>query len=142
MDQTSVEHRNRRVAGGPGTADRLFDLLSTFSVLRTNGQALVNQIRGSLDQMRELRTTLRRQHDPFTDPVRNDGGNGHGSMRVQYGLTFREAEVARLLIQGQSNSAIAQQLRISPHTARHHTQRILSKLGVHSRAAAGAKLRP
>jgi hypothetical protein len=27
------------------------------------------------------------------------------------------------------------------HTARHHTQRILSKLEVHSRGEAGAKLR-
>ena len=32
-------------------------------------------------------------------------------------------------------------LGISPHTARHHTQRVLDKLGVHSRAAAGARLR-
>jgi DNA-binding CsgD family transcriptional regulator len=32
-------------------------------------------------------------------------------------------------------------LGISAHTARHHTQRVLAKLKVHSRAEAGAKLR-
>jgi DNA-binding NarL/FixJ family response regulator len=130
MDETTVENQNR-----------LFDLLSTFSVLRGNGQVLIHQIRGSLNEMRELRTSLRRQQEPFTDPARNGGGNGHASLRLRHGLTLREAQVATLLVQGQSNSAIAEQLEISPHTARHHTQRILSKLGVHSRAAAGAKLR-
>jgi DNA-binding NarL/FixJ family response regulator len=49
------------------------------------------------------------------------------------GLTRREAQVARLLARGRSNQAIAQELNISAHTARHHTQRILSKLEVHSR---------
>jgi DNA-binding CsgD family transcriptional regulator len=49
--------------------------------------------------------------------------------------------VAAMLAQGRSNSAIAAALRISTHTARHHTQRVLAKLGVHSRAQAGAKVR-
>jgi DNA-binding NarL/FixJ family response regulator len=131
MDETIVENQNR-----------LVDLLSTFSVLRSNGQALVDQIRGSLNEMRELRTRLRKQQDPPTTPGRNGRGNGHADLSLGYGLTSREAEVANLLVLGQSNSAIAEQLEISPHTARHHTQRILAKLGVHSRAAAGAKLRP
>lgn len=142
MDETTVEKRIRRMEVVTDPADRLFDLLSTFSVLRSNGQALIGQIRGSLNEMRELRTRLRRQQEPFTEPVRNGRGNGQANLRLQYGLTLREAQVATLLIQGQSNSAIAEQLKISPHTARHHTQRILAKLGVHSRAAAGAKLRP
>jgi DNA-binding NarL/FixJ family response regulator len=140
MDETTVENGKRRMKVVPDPADRLFDLLSAFSVLRNNGQALIHQIRGSLSEMRELRTRLRRQQDPLTKPEQNGGGKGH--LRLRYGLTSREAQVAILLVQGQSNSAIAEQLEISPHTARHHTQRILSKLGVHSRAAAGAKLRP
>jgi len=131
MDEATVESRNR-----------FFDLLSTFSALRSNGQALIDQIRGSLDEMRELRTRLRHQQGTPTEPGSNGGGNGHPAIRHLYGLTSREAQVASLLIHGQSNSAIAKELRISPHTARHHTQRILAKLGVHSRAAAGAKLRP
>jgi len=137
-----MAYGNRRSEVIPHPADRLFALLSTFSVLRNNGQVLIDQIRGSLNEMRELRTRLRRQQDTPTEPEQDGGRNGHAGMRLRYGLTSREAQVAILLIQGQSNSSIAEQLQISPHTARHHTQHILSKLGVHSRAAAGAKLRP
>jgi DNA-binding CsgD family transcriptional regulator len=60
---------------------------------------------------------------------------------MRFGLTGRELEVAHLLAEGRSNAAIARTLSISPHTARHHTQRVLGKLGVHSRAEAGARLR-
>ena len=62
-------------------------------------------------------------------------------LQDEYGMTPREVEVALLLSEGLSNSALARQLGISPHTARHHTQRVLGKLGVHSRAEAGARLR-
>jgi DNA-binding NarL/FixJ family response regulator len=121
--------------------DRLVELLSTFSTLRSNGQVLVDQIRGSLNEMRELRSRLRGQQDPGAEPGENGEGNRYANLRLRYGLTLREAQVAMLLAKGRSNSAIAEELRISPHTSRHHTQRILSKLGVHSRAAAGAKIR-
>lgn len=53
-------------------------------------------------------------------------------------LTRREREVFRLLIEGQDNAAIAATLFISPETARTHVQRILPKLGVHSRVEAVA----
>ena len=62
-------------------------------------------------------------------------------LREEFGMTRREVDVALLLAQGSSNTAVAYRLGISPHTARHHTQRVLDKLGVHSRAAAGARLR-
>lgn len=55
-------------------------------------------------------------------------------LREKCGLTPRELEVARLLMAGRSNAAIAESLGISPFTARHHTERILGKLGVRSRA--------
>ena len=57
------------------------------------------------------------------------------TLRTRYGLTRRELEVTRLLLRGQSNRDIATQLNISAHTARHHTERVLGKLGVRSRAA-------
>ncbi|MEE9199183.1 MAG: LuxR C-terminal-related transcriptional regulator [Dehalococcoidia bacterium] len=47
-------------------------------------------------------------------------------------LTHREVEVLSLLAQGNTAKAIADRLVISPATARHHVQHILSKLGVHS----------
>ncbi len=62
------------------------------------------------------------------------------SLRRQFGLSRREAEVALLLAQGHRNNALAETLGISPHTARHHTEMVLAKLGSRSRAEVGARL--
>ncbi len=51
-------------------------------------------------------------------------------------LTPRELEVLRLLAEGLSNKAIAQQLDISDHTVKFHVNAIMSKLGAQSRTAA------
>ncbi len=53
-------------------------------------------------------------------------------------LTDREMEILRLLASGASQARIAGQLRISPKTVGTHIQRILTKLGVHSRTEAVA----
>jgi DNA-binding NarL/FixJ family response regulator len=53
-------------------------------------------------------------------------------------LTRREREVLLLLAQGADKEGIAQQLVISPETARTHLQNLLGKLGVHSRLEAAA----
>lgn len=58
-----------------------------------------------------------------------------------FGLTTREADVARLLARGDPNARIAAILDISPHTVRRHTESVMLKLGVHTRAAVGAALR-
>ena len=54
------------------------------------------------------------------------------------GLTAREQDVLRLVQQGRTNAEIAAELFISPKTAEHHVGRILTKLGVRSRAEAAA----
>lgn len=53
-------------------------------------------------------------------------------------LTRREHEILRLLAQGYRSEAIAEQLFISPATARTHTSNILAKLEVHSQLEAVA----
>jgi HD-GYP domain-containing protein (c-di-GMP phosphodiesterase class II) len=53
------------------------------------------------------------------------------------GLTPREVEVLRLLARGLSNKQIAEQLVISPKTARNHIDHIYTKVGTSARAAAG-----
>jgi DNA-binding CsgD family transcriptional regulator len=53
-----------------------------------------------------------------------------------YGLTAREIEVLRLLVDGRSDREIADALFISPRTAQTHVTNILNKLGVSSRTAA------
>lgn len=55
-------------------------------------------------------------------------------LRHRFRLTRREVQVLRLLLLGRSNWDVARALGISEHTARHHTERILMKLNVHSRA--------
>lgn len=57
------------------------------------------------------------------------------SLRARYGLTVRELQVASLLMHRLSNKEIARMLNISPHTARHHTENVLTKLKVRSRKA-------
>lgn len=62
------------------------------------------------------------------------------AVRARHGLTKREAEVALLLAEGHSNADLAERLFVSPHTARHHVENVLSKLGLTSRAAVAARL--
>ena len=57
------------------------------------------------------------------------------ALQDRLGLTAREAEVALLLARGHSNQEVADALTISPHTARHHVQSVLGKLGISSRSA-------
>jgi DNA-binding NarL/FixJ family response regulator len=47
-------------------------------------------------------------------------------------LTGREAEVLRMMVEGVDRTTIASRLYMSPNTVRTHTQKVLSKLGVHS----------
>jgi DNA-binding NarL/FixJ family response regulator len=51
-------------------------------------------------------------------------------------LTAREVEVLKLVAQGLSNSAIAEQLVLSEHTVHRHVGNILTKLRLPSRAGA------
>jgi DNA-binding NarL/FixJ family response regulator len=53
-------------------------------------------------------------------------------------LTPRERDVLALLARGQNQNEIARSLFLSPKTVATHLQRILAKLGVHSRAQAVA----
>jgi DNA-binding response OmpR family regulator len=81
---------------------------------------------------------------------RHNGTNGrYGSNGTNYGrqdahppdletLTPREREVLDILAQGRTQDEIARELFITPKTVATHIQRVLAKLGVHSRAQAVA----
>jgi ATP/maltotriose-dependent transcriptional regulator MalT len=62
-----------------------------------------------------------------------DDGWAHGEP-----LSQREREILRLIGQGKTNEAIADELIIAPGTVKKHLDNIYGKLGVHNRAAAVA----
>src|SRR5512135_2101923 len=73
----------------------------------------------------------------------SDGSDASNPGPVDFdglGLTAREREVITLLIQGLTQKEIARTLVISSNTVGTHIQRILLKLGVHTRAQAVAKV--
>ena len=61
-------------------------------------------------------------------------------LRSRFELTPREIEVARHLAGALSSSQLAQRLGISRSTARRHTENVLRKLGLHSRAGIPCRL--
>lgn len=63
----------------------------------------------------------------------HDRDSGAQLSLARFGLTGREAQVARLLARRATNREIAEQLDLSPHTVRHHVENIFAKLGIHSR---------
>ena len=139
-DDIATSHRrvDEPQAGEPathGSPEHLRALLSAAAGLRERNRALVRHMRGLIGEITEQQARLGRQA-PYSDADVSED-----DLRARFNLTDRELEVARLLAQGRRNTAIASALGISPHTARHHTQHVLAKLGVHSRAEAAARLR-
>jgi len=68
-------------------------------------------------------------------PAQVDGVPAHA-----LGLTQRQAEVLRLLVQGKPNKMICRDLRLSEGTVKVHVSAILKALNVHSRAQAIVEL--
>jgi DNA-binding NarL/FixJ family response regulator len=69
---------------------------------------------------------------------RSGATNGKSGNHLLEMLTLREREVLDLLAQGLTQAEIANRLYVTPKTVATHIQRVLSKLGVHSRAQAVA----
>ena len=65
--------------------------------------------------------------------------NQNQEKNLELNLTDREKEVLKLLSKGLSNTEIAEELVISPHTAKVHVSNILNKLAVTDRVQAAVK---
>lgn len=61
-------------------------------------------------------------------------------LRITFGLRGREPQVALLAAEGLSNADIADRLRLSAHTVRHYLERVLGRLGLHTRKALAVHL--
>jgi two-component system nitrate/nitrite response regulator NarL len=68
--------------------------------------------------------------------IQQSSNGSNGRRETLFGLSARELEVLELLTEGVGTSGIAERLFISRKTVATHVQRILAKLGAHSRAEA------
>jgi predicted ATPase/DNA-binding CsgD family transcriptional regulator len=75
---------------------------------------------------------------PLVAPATAGADHDPASLAAVRGLSRRELEVLRLLVEGCSDREVGERLSISPHTASKHVARILGKLEVPTRAAAAA----
>ena len=75
----------------------------------------------------------------FPKPENMEIMNSSNGVDVKARLTERENEVLKLLVQGKSNTQIAQELIVSVHTAKAHVCSILQKLCVDDRVQAAVK---
>lgn len=55
------------------------------------------------------------------------------AVKRKYGITQRESEITKLLLQGKSNKEIADQLCIAHHTVKNHIYRLYQKLRINKR---------
>jgi DNA-binding CsgD family transcriptional regulator len=111
-----------------GALETTRDTRTTVARYRMRAAPLDDALLGT---ERAVIVTLERLTAMFPSPL---------ALADRFNLTACEAGVAQLLAQGHSNGVIAKMLSISPHTARHHTESVLLKLNVHSRAEVGGKL--
>jgi DNA-binding NarL/FixJ family response regulator len=63
-------------------------------------------------------------------------GRSRAERELDVDLTTREVEVLKLIAHGKENSAIAQELYISPKTVKNHVASILEKLAIENRIQA------
>jgi len=118
---------------------RAHELLTTAFPTRPHRQAAVEQLvqpMWTASPLTVTLTTLDMPNDPEpTCVVRLLPRSGTSfTQAAAAGLSDRESVVALCLVDGMSNKEIAQRLSISPHTARRHTESILRKLGISTRA--------
>jgi len=66
-------------------------------------------------------------------PLRLKSGDAFAACQEKYGITAREGEIIRLLIEGKDNKAITGELFISDHTVKNHIHHVYQKLGIKNR---------
>jgi DNA-binding CsgD family transcriptional regulator len=114
---------------GPASAGRTLAELQAVLPADVFAAALKTGLAMSTEQAIEYVATLRLPAPASAPAV---------AAPAPYGLTARELEILRLLVDDRSSREMADQLFISPRTVTTHITHIFNKLGVNSRAAAVA----
>lgn len=110
------------------------DVRKTGAVGLVHKDRPIDQILEAVDQVIRGRIVF----DKRADAASRDGYAGVRTSAVDVRLTPREREVLRGLVEGQSTVQLAGSMGIMYSTARTHIQRLLNKLGVHSKLEAVA----
>jgi DNA-binding CsgD family transcriptional regulator len=117
---------------------RLELLRGTAITLGGQRRAALAEMRQSLAAIRQLSDTLAQLRQQSSSDPRKIRDRGALALADRYALSLRELEVSLLLAEGRTNVEIAAAVKVSTHTARHHTQHVLGKIGVRSRTRAAA----
>ncbi|HUA95201.1 MAG TPA: response regulator transcription factor [Acidimicrobiales bacterium] len=138
-DHEGVQLARRIVADGPGTKVIILaaraDKQIVTAALRAGCSGFLTQDKAA----RELVLAIRGAHlgGVYVPSSALDGiGARTPGTGVGADLTRRERHVLQLMADGYSNQAISAELTLSLHTVRNHVQRILGKLGAHSKLEA------
>lgn len=122
----------------------------TFIVQKAEGRKAIAHLLQDTSRQDELRETLRgvlrllqgmgdsRCGAAVPNECVSTPASGRGEAGGLSALTRRQAEVLRLLTRGLSTESIAEQLGVSPFTARNHIQSTLQQMGLHTRTQAVA----
>lgn len=73
------------------------------------------------------------RRSPAPDLLRVRNGDAFAACGERYGVTAREGEIIRLLLEGKGNKEITEALFISDHTVKNHIHNIYRKLGIKNR---------
>jgi DNA-binding CsgD family transcriptional regulator len=117
--------RIRRLAGSGAGAENL-------AVQRFPAAEDELELRGSsmgLDSFGRGSSIVVIVEQPARDPLSDE------TLHRRFGVSPQERRALRLLVSGRSNQQVDAALSIHPHTVRRHTEQVLQKLGVRSRAA-------
>lgn len=120
------------------------NLLALTALVRGSGQPAATRVRGRSGRWLALQA-LALDGPPgdrsLVVSIDTAPASAVGQMRLAArGLTVREQDVARLVLQGASTKDIAASLFLSPHTVQDHLKAIFAKLGVSSRREMIAQL--
>lgn len=116
----AVARRALRTAGGvdaPGEIALARVLSQTGRWIVLHGAALVS------DRLGRVAVIIEPAHPARISPL----------LMAAYGLSEREQDVTRLVLQGASTSEIAERLHLSTHTVQDHLKSVFEKTGVRSR---------